>query len=108
MIAETARAKGRITGDRTTDAFQVVQDQRREIATELREVEIKMADLSERRIAAVDQLARVMLRAPQDGMVHQKTIHTVGGVITAGEQLMLIVPEKDSSRGRGAGRSADD
>jgi HlyD family secretion protein len=95
LIAETARAKGRIT-ETELQTLQVVQDQRREIATELREVEIKMADLSERRIAAVDQLARVMLRAPQDGMVHQKTIHTVGGVITAGEQLMLIVPEKDS------------
>ncbi|WNV08780.1 HlyD family type I secretion periplasmic adaptor subunit [Tardiphaga sp. 709] len=95
LIAETARAKGRIT-ETELQTLQVVQDQRREIATELREVEIKIADLSERRIAAVDQLARVMLRAPQDGMVHQKTIHTVGGVITAGEQLMLIVPEKDS------------
>lgn len=95
LIAETARAKGRIT-ETELQTLQVIQDQRREIATDLREVEIKIADLSERRIAAVDQLGRVMLRAPQDGLVHQKTIHTVGGVITAGEQLMLIVPEKDS------------
>ncbi|KZD21316.1 HlyD family type I secretion periplasmic adaptor subunit [Tardiphaga robiniae] len=95
LIAETARAKGRIT-ETELQTLQVVQDQRREIATDLREVEIKIADLSERRVAAVDQLARVVLRAPQDGMVHQKAIHTVGGVITAGEQLMLIVPERDS------------
>lgn len=95
LIAETARAKGRIT-ETELQTLQVVQDQRREIATELREVEIKLADLSERRIAALDQLSRVVLRAPQDGMIHQKTIHTVGGVVTAGEQLMLIVPEKDS------------
>ena len=95
LIADTARAKGRIT-ETELQTIQLTQDQRREIATELREVEIKIADLSERRVAALDQLGRVTLRAPQDGLVHQKTIHTVGGVITAGEQLMLIVPEKDS------------
>lgn len=43
----------------------------------------------------MDQLDRVVLRAPQDGLIHQKSVFTVGGVITAGEQLMLIVP-KDS------------
>ena len=95
LIAETAKAKGRIT-EIKLQIIQTVQDQRKEIATDLREVEIKIADLSERRIAALDQLDRVILRAPQDGLVHQKSIHTVGGVITAGEQLMLIVPEKES------------
>jgi HlyD family secretion protein len=95
LIADTARAKGRIT-ETELQIIQLIQDQRREVATDLREVEIKIADLSERRIAALDQLDRIILRAPQDGLVHQKSIHTVGGVITAGEQLMLIVPEKDS------------
>jgi HlyD family secretion protein len=95
LIAETARAKGRIT-ETELQTLQVVQDQRREIATDLREVEIKIADLSERRIAALDQLTRVVLKAPQDGIIHQKSVHTVGGVITAGEQLMLVIPEKDS------------
>lgn len=94
LIAEIARAKGRIT-ETELQIIQLVQDQRREVATELRDVETKIADLGERRIAALDQLDRVLLRAPQDGLVHQKSVHTVGGVITAGEQLMLIVP-KDS------------
>ncbi|MFZ5737423.1 MAG: HlyD family type I secretion periplasmic adaptor subunit [Pseudomonadota bacterium] len=92
LIAEIARAKGRIT-ETELQIIQLVQDQRREVATELREVETKLADLGERRIAAMDQLERVVLRAPQDGLVHQKSVHTVGGVITAGEQLMLIVPK---------------
>ena len=29
-------------------------------------------------------------------MVHQSTVHTVGGVITPGEAIMLIVPEADA------------
>ena len=36
------------------------------------------------------------IRAPIDGVVFQKTVHTVGGVITGGEVLMLVVPEADT------------
>ena len=35
------------------------------------------------------------IRAPQNGMVLQSTVHTVGGVITAGDAIMLIVPQSD-------------
>jgi len=38
---------------------------------------------------------RTDIRAPQSGMVHQLTVHTVGGVVQAGEPIMLIVPEAD-------------
>src|SRR5215203_1565530 len=51
--------------------------------------------LVERKVAAEDQLKRIDIRAPQNGMVHQSTVHTVGGVITPGEAIMLIVPEAD-------------
>jgi HlyD family secretion protein len=93
-VADMARAKARIT-ETELQMIQIGQEQRREVATELRDVETKVADLNERRIAAQDQLKRVELRAPQDGVVHQKAVHTVGGVVTAGEQMMLIVPETD-------------
>ena len=33
--------------------------------------------------------------APQDGTVFQSTVHTVGGVIPAGEPIMMIVPNAD-------------
>src|SRR5262247_4172594 len=45
--------------------------------------------------AAEDQLKRVDLRAPQAGVVHQLTVHTVGGVISNGETIMQIVPRAD-------------
>lgn len=51
--------------------------------------------LAEQRIAAEDQLRRVDLRAPQTGHVHQLAVHTIGGVIAAGEPVMLIVPRED-------------
>src|SRR5436305_5403849 len=69
---------------------------RTEVGKDLAEVRGKMAELVEKKVAAEDQLKRVDIRAPQDGMVHQLSVHTVGGVIQQGEQMMLIVPESDA------------
>ena len=55
----------------------------------------KIAELSERKIAAEDQLRHIDIRAPQTGRVHELAVHTVGGVITPGETIMLIVPDND-------------
>jgi HlyD family secretion protein len=61
----------------------------------LADVRGKVTELLERRVAAEDQLKRVDIRAPQDGIVHQLNVHTVGGVIAQGEPIMLIVPQSD-------------
>ena len=61
----------------------------------MREVEAQIAQLVERRIAALDVLGRVEIRAPQSGFVHESNVHTVGGVIAPGEALMLVVPDAD-------------
>ena len=66
------------------------------MAKELSEVQGKIAELVEKRVTAEDQLKRVDLRAPQDGVVHQLSVHTVGGVVNAGEPVMLIVPRGDA------------
>lgn len=94
LVAEAARIRGRIV-ETELQILQIDQDMRRTISEELRDVEGKVGDLSERRVAAVDQLNRIEIRAPQAGIVHQSTMHTIGGVIAAGEQLMLIIPETD-------------
>lgn len=94
LVADTARARGRIA-EIELQIIQIDEDLRREVSTELRDVDGKIADLLERRIAARDQLDRIEMRAPQDGVVHQQTVHTIGGVIGPAEQIMLIVPETD-------------
>jgi len=68
---------------------------RTEVGKDLAEIRSKTAELVEKKVAAEDQLKRVDIRAPQDGMVHQLDVHTVGGVISAGQQIMLIVPAAD-------------
>jgi HlyD family secretion protein len=95
LIAATAQSKGKIS-EIELQIIQIDQELRSEVAKELREVQAKIAELVERKIAAEDQLKRIDIRAPQDGVVHQLTVHTVGGVITAGEAMMVIVPEADN------------
>jgi len=93
-ISAVAQAKGKIS-ETKLQIIQIDQDLRSEVAKELREIQAKSAELVERKVAAQDQLMRVDVRAPQDGIVHQLAVHTIGGVVTASEPLMLIVPEAD-------------
>ncbi|WP_158671193.1 HlyD family type I secretion periplasmic adaptor subunit [Bradyrhizobium guangdongense] len=93
-IASRAQAKGKIT-ETELQIIQIDKDVVSEVSKDLRETNDKIGELIERKVAAEDQLRRVDIRAPQDGMVLQSTVHTVGGVVTAGDTLMLIVPQAD-------------
>jgi len=94
FIAATAQAKGKIA-ETELQIIQVDKDLGSEVTKELREVNDKIGELVERKVTAEDQLRRVEIRAPQDGMVLQSNVHTIGGVITAGDTIMLIVPQAD-------------
>jgi HlyD family secretion protein len=95
LLAASAQAKGKIA-ETTLQILQIDQDIASDVAKELREVDGKIGELVERKVAAEDQLKRTDIRAPQDGTVFQLAVHTIGGVITAGDPIMLIVPEADN------------
>jgi HlyD family secretion protein len=94
LIASVAAAKGKIA-EIELQILQVDQDFSSEVAKELRETDSKIGEFVERKVTAEDQLRRTDIRAPQDGTVFQSTANTVGGVVTAGDQIMLIVPDSD-------------
>ena len=95
LIASAAQAKGKIA-ETELQILQVDQDLSSDVAKELRETDGKIGEYVERKVAAEDQLKRTDIRAPQDGVVFQSTANTVGGVVTAGDPIMLIVPETDT------------
>ena len=95
LIAAAAQAKGKIA-ETTLQILQIDQDIASDVAKELREVDGKIGEFIERKVTAEDQLKRTDIRAPQDGTVFQLAVHTVGGVITAGDPIMLIVPDADN------------
>jgi HlyD family secretion protein len=93
-IASRAQAKGKIT-ETELQIIQVDKDMVSEVSKDLRETNDKIGEFVERKVTAEDQLRRVDIRSPQDGMVLQSAVHTVGGVITAGDAIMMIVPQSD-------------
>ena len=74
---------------------QVRQQFNEKVAQALSETEDQIAELRQRLVVAGQKLQRTAIRAPQDGVVQNMTVHTVGGVIRAGEEIMQVIPVQD-------------
>lgn len=94
LMAATASTKGKIT-EIALQILQIDQDMHSEVGKDIAEIRAKWSEYVERRVAAEDQLKRVDMRSPQDGTVHQMTVHTIGGLVSPSEPAMLIVPDAD-------------
>lgn len=61
----------------------------------LRQAEQKAAGLSQERVKAVSRDRLMRLNAPVAGRVQQLAVHTVGGVVTPAQPLLVIVPDEN-------------
>lgn len=95
LQSEIAQARGKIAQTKL-QIIQVDQDARSEVASDLRDTQYQITQLTEKEIAAQDELSKIDIRAPQNGRVNQLSVHTVGGVAAPGETLMQIVPVDDA------------
>ena len=70
-------------------------DKRRleEVASQLRELQMRLDEVTHKLTAVREQLARSTVRAPASGRVVGLKVFTVGGVVAAGDTLMEIVPQ---------------
>lgn len=76
--------------------LQIVSMDRRmleEVATQLRDVQVRLDELRPRLFATRERLTQSVVRAPAGGRVVGLKIFTVGGVVAPGEMLMEIVPQ---------------
>jgi hemolysin D len=62
------------------------------IISDLGEAEQKAAQSAEDLVKAEKKMSDQVLRAPIDGVVQQLAVHTVGGVVTPAQPVMVIVP----------------
>ena len=92
MNAEIARLRGqqsalevRELGYRTA--------RREEAITQLRDITYRGSELSERRIALQERLARLDIRSPVAGKVFGSTVFAVQSVIQAGAPVAYVVPD---------------
>lgn len=90
--ASIAETRGRIA-EIEVEILAVEQNLRREVATELGELNARIAEYEERRTAALDEIRRLDLVAPIAGTVHELAIHTPGGVVTPGQTVLQVVPD---------------
>jgi len=94
LVARVAQAQGRIS-ETQVQISQLDRDLASEVAKDIREAETKIAELQERRVAAEDQLRKIDVKAPISGYVLQLAVHTVGGVVSPSEPMMMIVPDSE-------------
>ena len=93
-LAQIARAEQSIVESQVTIVNQE-NDRQNEVAESLRDTQKKIHELTEQIQAATDVLARIEVKAPEEGIVTDLKVHTPGGVVTAGEPLLDLVPPED-------------
>ena len=71
---------------------QAKAEYRRALFDELGKVEPKAAGLAQDLIKAEQRTRLQALTAPVDGVVQQLAVHTVGGVVTTAQPLLVLVP----------------
>ena len=71
---------------------QAVAEYRRTLSDELAKAEQKANGLAQDLIKAEQKTRLQLLTAPVDGVVQQLSIHTVGGVVTPAQALLVVVP----------------
>ncbi|MCC7411737.1 MAG: HlyD family type I secretion periplasmic adaptor subunit [Gammaproteobacteria bacterium] len=62
----------------------------------LADVRTRLASYAEEIRKADRRIAQLTLRAPVAGTVQELAVHTVGGVVTPAQRLLLVVPEDDA------------
>ncbi len=72
-----------------------IEGEKAQLASTIAETRGKINEAEVQLAAAKEQVNHIDLRAPVNGVVHQLSVHTVGGVVTPAEVMMVIVPESD-------------
>jgi HlyD family type I secretion membrane fusion protein len=93
-MSQVARTKAKI-GETELQIIQRKREFREEVVKDLRATRKEIADLEEQVGAAEHLLDDVEIRAPANGVVVGMAVHTVGGVIQAGNTILEIVPADD-------------
>ena len=90
--AEIARIRN-VISEKRMQATQLKHQFREAVLTELQEVDQEINDMTQQLYATKEQLKRTWIKAPVSGIIHGSNIHTVGGVIEAGQVVMNIIPQ---------------
>lgn len=80
----------------SVEEAQVKTDFRKEVISELREVQGNLFKLEEQILATKDTLKRLEIKAPRDGVVIDLQFHAINTVVLSGAPVLDIVPNGDA------------
>lgn len=80
------------------EILRLTSERQEEAVSELRDIENRIAELSEQRKAVAKKIARLDMRAPLDGIIHGLQIHTIGSVVRPADPIMFVVPQDNLLR----------
>lgn len=90
--AEAARLRNAVTETRLAK-LQVDREYRERAIQELEKADQQIDEIRQQMEATRKQLARIAIRAPVTGIVHELSVFTIGGIIQPGQTVMQIVPQ---------------
>ncbi|MCP4563527.1 MAG: HlyD family type I secretion periplasmic adaptor subunit [Bosea sp.] len=94
MAARKAKAEQAIAGAEL-EIKAISLDRQSEIARDLQDSQLQLSEVVERIVQAQDVLRRLVVTAPQEGIVANIRMRTAGSVVAAGEAILDIVPEQE-------------
>lgn len=94
-LANISAVNARLAEFRMRGAQRTIE-YRREVETQLADVQRELAALGERLIAQRDTFNRLVIRAPVTGQVVDLAFHTEGGVVKPGDRILDLVPDDDA------------
>ena len=92
LAASKAQAAGRIT-EIEVEILKLGSRRREEAITNLRDIQYRELELLEERRAHLEQLNRLDIRAPVDGVVYGLTVFALRAVVRPADPLLYIVPQ---------------
>lgn len=75
---------------------QIQRTRDEQVLTDLRQAQTQADNLSQALKTVSTKTNLVRIQAPVSGVVHEMTVSTVGGVIAPGQEIMQIIPARDS------------
>ena len=90
-VAQIAQLRGQIS-ELAVERLRLGDDRREKAVAELREIGFRELELKERRLALLEQLSRLDIRAPRPGVVYDLAVHALQAVIRPADPILYIVP----------------
>jgi HlyD family secretion protein len=94
LAARKAKAEQAVAGA-NLEILSISLERQNDIGGEIQEAQLMLSEVTERIVQAEDVLRRLVVTAPQEGVVANIRMRTAGSVIAAGEAILDIVPEHE-------------